>query len=244
MPIRSTLAHHVNNAIRPFNVQVVSGYSSDPAVKTFLPARRVASAARKAGMSVGDYIDQVYATPGATSATVEAMLKLGNVPQSCDVCEIGPGTGRFAVKIIDALHPRSYEIYESARDWLPTLRQLPNAVIRDCDGRTLAQTKDASIDLVHAQKVFVYTEFYTSVGYLEEMARVVRPDGVVAFDVLTEECLDERTVRVWVEKGSFYRPFPRDWIIGFMKRRGLEFLGSHFSPLPPGRAELLVFRRG
>lgn len=171
------------------------------------------------------------------------MLELGKVQEGCDVCEIGPGSGRYAVKIIEMLHPRTYEIYESARDWIPTLRALPNAVIRDCDGRTLAQTKDASVDLVHAQKVFVYIEFYASMGYLEEMVRVVRPGGIVAFDILTEDCLDEETVRAWVRQGSFYRPFPKDWTIEFMQRRGLDFVGSHFSPLPPGRAELLVFRR-
>jgi SAM-dependent methyltransferase len=171
------------------------------------------------------------------------MLELGKVQEGCDACEIGPGSGRYAVKIIEMLHPRTYEIYESARDWIPTLRALPNAVIRDCDGRTLAQTKDASVDLVHAQKVFVYIEFYASMGYLEEMVRVVRPGGIVAFDILTEDCLDEETVRAWVRQGSFYRPFPKDWTIEFMQRRGLDFVGSHFSPLPPGRAELLVFRR-
>lgn len=30
-----------------------------------------------------------------------------------------------------------------------------------------------------------------TVGYLREMARVVRPGGVVAFDVVTENCMDE-----------------------------------------------------
>jgi hypothetical protein len=33
------------------------------------------------------------------------------------------------------------------------------AVIRACDGHTLSQTSSASVDLVHAQKVFVYLQF-------------------------------------------------------------------------------------
>jgi SAM-dependent methyltransferase len=241
---RAALAKYVNNAIRPLNVQVVPGSSPDPAVKTFLSARKTISAARKAGLTVGDYIDRTHATPGATRETVRAMLDLAKLPEKCDaVLEIGPGSGRYAIEVIKALHPKTYEIYETARDWIPALGHLPGAVIRDCDGRTLAQTTSASVDLAHAQKVFVYIEFYAAVGYLEEMARVVRPGGVVAFDVTTEPCLDEETVGEWVRKGTIYHPFPREWTIEFLGRRGLALQGSHFSPLPPGRTELLVFRR-
>jgi len=117
-------------------------------------------------------------------------------------------------------------------------------VMRKADGRTVAETPDRSVDLVHAQKVFVYTEFFVTAGYLEEMARVVRPGGAVAFDILSEDCMDEATVREWIRISSFYRPTPRAWVVQFMKDRGLTLAGSHFSPLPPGTAELLVFRRG
>lgn len=155
----------------------------------------------------------------------------------------GPAPGRFAEEVIAALHPDRYEIYETARDWLPWLSRLPGAVIQKCDGRTLSQTPDGSIDLVHAHKVFVYIEFCITAGYLEEMARVVRPGGVVAFDIVTEECLDDEVVREWVRVASFYRPIPREWVVEFMRRRALAIRGSHFSPLPPGTTELLVFRR-
>ena len=158
------------------------------------------------------------------------MLELADLHDKCEtVCEIGPGSGRFAEEIIAALSPGRYEIYETARDWLPRLSQLPNAVIQECDGHTLSGTADGSVDLVHAQKVFVYLEFYATAGYLEEMARVVRPGGAVAFDIVTEDCLDDATVREWVRKASFYRPVPRAWAVEFMRRRGLTLRGSHFS---------------
>ena len=120
-----------------------------------------------------------------------------------------PGRGCYAEEVITALHPNSYEIYETARDWLPHLSRLPNAVIRDCDGHTLSQTGAASGGLVPAQKVFVYLEFYATAGYLEEMARVVCPGGTVAFDIATEACLDDETVRAWTRRGSIYRPVSR-----------------------------------
>jgi phospholipid N-methyltransferase len=244
MSIRAQLAKPINNVLRPLHVQLVSGSSPDPAIKDFLPARKIMAAAQKAGLPLGAYMDKTFAKPEATPETVRAMLKLACLHDTCEtVCEIGPGTGRFAEEIIAALHPAHYEIYETAKDWLPRLSQLPNVVMRKCDGRTLSQTADGSVDLVHSHKLFVYMEFFATAGYLEEMARVVRPGGAVAFDMVTEECLDDETVREWVRVASFYRPIPRAWAVQFMQRRGLTLCGSHFSPLPPGTAELLVFRR-
>jgi hypothetical protein len=234
--------------LRPLHVQLVSGSSSDPAVKDFISARKTIAAAQKAGLSVGAYIDRTFAKPGTTPDTVGAMLELADLHDKCEtVCEIGPGSGRYAEEVIAALHPDAYEIYETARDWLPHLSRLPNVVVRDCDGHTLSQTGEGSVDLVHAQKVFVYLEFYATAGYLDEMARVVRPGGTVAFDIVTETCLDDETVREWARRGSIFRPVPRAWTIEFMQRRDLTLRGSHFAPLPDGATnlttELLVFRR-
>jgi len=178
---KAKLAKPLNDALRPLRVQLVSGISPDPAIRDFLPARKTIAAADKAGLSVSAYIDRTFAEPGTTPDTVKAMLEFADLHDTCKtVCEIGPGTGRYAQEVIAALHPDSYEIYETAKDWLPHLRKLPNAVIRDCDGRTLSQTPSASVDLVHAQKTLVYLEFYVTAGYLDEMARVVRPGGAVA----------------------------------------------------------------
>lgn len=244
MSARTSLVKAINTGLRPLNVQFVRGTSTDPAVKTFIPARKTIAAARKAGLPLGTYIDQKWVTPGATQDLVRAMLELAGLPEKIDtVCEIGPGSGRFVEEVTAALHPASYEIYETARDWIPRLRQLPNTVIRDCDGHSLSQTPDRSVDLVHAQKVFVYLDFNVVAGYLAEMARVVRPGGVVAFDATTEPCLDEETVRAWTRDGTIYRALPRRWAIEFMKRRDLSLAGSHITPMHPGTAELLVFRR-
>ena len=161
--------------LRPFRVQLVSGTSSDPAVKDYLPARKLIGAASNAGLPLGVYMDQTYAKPHATPDTVRAMLELAD-PAVCDtVTEIGPGSGRYAEEVIAARHPACYKIYETAWDWLPWLSQLPNVVMHDANGRTLSQTPDRSVDLVHSHKLFVYTEFFATFGYLEEMARIVRP---------------------------------------------------------------------
>jgi hypothetical protein len=161
MTIRSKIARHANDALRPFRAQLAYGTSTDPAIQTFIPARKTISAAHMAGLPLGNYLDKTYATPDA----VRAMIELAGTPERpAAVCEIGAGSGRYAEEVIKAVHPRRYEIYETARDWLPTLRQLPNSVIANCDGHTLSQPPDESVDLVHAHKVFVYLKFLCNRG--------------------------------------------------------------------------------
>lgn len=244
MSMKSIAQSIINNALRPLGVQLIRGQSTDPAIRTFIPARKTIAAARSAGMSVGDYIDRENALPGATADSVKQIIKLGDLhePVEC-VCEIGPGSGRYAEKVIEELHPGRYEAYETAADWLPHLRTLPNVTTMLCDGHTLAPTPSRSVDLVHANKVFVYLPFASVAGYLKEMARVVRPGGTVAFDVVTENCLDDDTVASWVDAGgSIFLPVPRGWVLEFMQKLGLAFEGSWLAPMAAARTELLVFR--
>jgi SAM-dependent methyltransferase len=224
---------------------MIRARTTDRAIQPFLPARETIAAAKRAGLSVGDYLDRYSAEPQATTDAVRALLHIGALGNEVRrVCEIGPGSGRYAEKVIEALRPSAYEIYETASDWLPHLRRLPNLVERPADGHTLSATPSESVDLVQAHKLFVYIPFVTTIGYLEEMARVVRPGGVVAFDIITEDCLDEQATKTWVAQNAvIYWVTPRDWTVELMDRRGLAFIGSHFEPLSGARTELLVFRK-
>lgn len=244
MAIMTRAKNALNTGLRPIGIQVIRARSTDPAVQTFIPARKTIAAARRLGLPVGDYIDRTYAKPGVTAGTVSAMLDLAGLAGPAGrVLEIGPGSGRYMEKVIDALHPATYEVYETAGDWLPYLRSLPNALIQPCDGRTLKATASGSVDLAHAQKVFVYLPFWATLSYLKEMARVVRPGGTIAFDLVTEGCMDEDTITHWIGAGSSFRPAPRTWTIGYLTAHGLEYVGHHVSSMPPGTAELLVFHR-
>ncbi|KUF18192.1 MULTISPECIES: class I SAM-dependent methyltransferase [Streptomyces] len=235
----------VNRVLRPFGVQMVRGYSDDPAIAPFLSARKVVGAARRAGISVEDYIDRYSAVPGATADAVDALLALADLGEHVQrVCEIGAGTGRYASRVIAATHPATYEVYETAADWLPHLRALPNVAVQPADGHTLSATATESVDLVHSHKLFVYVPLVVTIGYLDEMARVARPGGVVAFDVVNENCLDDAMTKNWVAgRATIYGMISRSWLLDRLDRRGLSLLGSHFVPLSGGRAELLVFRK-
>ena len=117
--------------------------------------------------------------------------------------------------------------------------------LHDADGRTLSQTASASVDLVHAHKVFVYVPLVTTVGYWWEMARSSAAEaGAVAFDIVTENCMDEPTTSTWVsENATLYSMIPRQWTIDLLDRKGLTLAGSTFVAMSGGRSELLVFRK-
>jgi SAM-dependent methyltransferase len=219
--------------------------SANPAVKDFLAFKATLAAAKQAGLSVGDYIDSQHAKPGATQQTIDKMGELGVFDGKCDrICEIGPGSGRYLEKTLARCRPAHYEIYETApewRDWL--VKQYP-VIARPADGQSLAPTPTASVDLVHAHKVFVYLPFLTSCRYFIEMARVVRPGGHVVFDIITEECMDDETLQEWLRSGIDFPCFMgRQFAIRNLTSKGLSLVGSFFIPLPVGRTECLVFIR-
>jgi SAM-dependent methyltransferase len=249
MSVQHLIQVAVNRMLRLVGFQVVRGYSTDPAISPFLPARRTIRAAGKAGKSVGDYLDSYSAEPGTTDETVEALFELsGLAADTVDrVCEIGPGSGRYATRVMNRLHPTSYEVYETAPDWIRYLRgALPGLTFHPADGHGLGSTPSASVDLVHSHKLLCYIPFVTALGYIDEMARVVRPGGTAAFDLITDDCLDDATTKVWLtepHRMTIYSVAPRRWLTDFLAVRDLQLVGSRFVPLSGGRTELLVFRR-
>ena len=250
MSVKDRVHAGVNRGLRPFGVQLVRGFTTDPLISPFLPARRTIKRASDAGLSVGDFLDNYSSEPGATAETVDAMLAVSGLSGRAGVrrvLEIGPGSGRYTTRVRSALRPAVYEVYETAPDWIRYLRgEFPDVVFQPADGHTLAATGASTVDLVHAHKLLCYIPFVTAVCYLDEMARVVRPGGTVAFDLITDDCLDSQMTKAWLAEpahGAIYSVAPRDWVLHFMIQRDLQLTGSHFVPLSGGRTELLVFNR-
>jgi ubiquinone/menaquinone biosynthesis C-methylase UbiE len=173
------------------------------------------------------------------------MLKLADLGDQVErVCEIGPGTGRFAEPVMAALHPGVYEAYETAADWRAHLRGVAGITLLPADGHSLGPTASDSISLVHAHRVFVYLPLVITLGYLKEMARVTRAGGAAAFDVVTEDCLDAEATDRWVtENAIIYNMLPRQWLIDLMDRHGMSLVGTSFAPLSGARSEYFVFRK-
>ena len=249
MSVQRSVQDGVNRVLRPIGVQVVRGYSTDPAVSPMVSARRTRAQARDAGLSVEDYLEHGV-DPGTTGRTLDAMFRLGELGDPVDrICEIGPGAGRYTIRVMDALRPDVYEVYETAPDWRRYLKELcPGLVVQPTDGLTLRATGSASVGLVHAHKLFGFVPFATTLSYLTEMARVVRPGGVVVFDIISEGCIDDDATQAWLSRpreAANLSVIPRSFVVELLTGRGLELSGSELVPLGRDlvRTELLVFRK-
>jgi hypothetical protein len=104
------------------------------------------------------------------------------------------------------------------------------------------------MDLVQAHKVFVCTTFLTSCRYLAEMARVARRGARVVFDIVTEACMDDETVDRWIASpghdlrdNRYPALMPKLYVLEFLRRRQLMFVGSFAVPMKPGSTECMIF---
>ncbi|MEO3977728.1 methyltransferase domain-containing protein [Streptomyces sp. CAU 1734] len=219
-------------------------------VDDFLPFEATMRAARAAGLSIGDHIDEVMnGTPGATGFTIDRLRSLGVFADGPDtVLEIGPGSGRYLEKTLKECSPSRYEIYETAAPWADHLVKTFGVIARPAEGSSLAPTPDGTIDLVQAHKVFNTVTFLCASRYFLEMARVTRPGGRIVFDVLTETCLDPAAVRVWAAQGgaghgSYPAAMPRRTCVDLFASLGCTLEAAFPAPMGVGSTEVLVFTK-
>lgn len=242
-----TAAAVVNKALLPLGIKVIRAHDRDDP-EQFLPLQETLAGARECGMSVGDYVDVTYNVAGATQESIDFMAGLGVFSGTVEaVCEIGPGTGRYLEKIIRLSHPSHYEIYETARPWADYLVETYGVVSRPTDSASMGSTPQESMDLVHANKVFVVTTFLTTCSYWFDMIKSTRTGGYISFDIVTEDCMPPDILRKWLGAGVNHGPYPaiipRSFAIKFFNREGADLLGSTKIPMRPGVTELFVFRK-
>jgi hypothetical protein len=214
--------------------------------QNYINLQKTLSDATAVGLSVGDYIDFAYNVPGATQHTVRKMSELGIFREKLDnVCEIGPGSGRYLEMTINTCHPKRYEIYETAINWRKWLAHKYAVIAHEADGITLAQTKSKSVNLVHAHKVFVGLTVLSIFTYFLEMLRVCAPEGYIVFDVLTENCFQGNLLNLWLEANPYWPValIPERVVLDFFLQRGAELIGRFTIPMKPGVTDYFVFKR-
>src|SRR6185437_16626346 len=110
----------VNKSLAPVGIRINRVDAHDWSdVATFIPFEKTEGAARRAGMSVGDYVDAVLnGVSGSSQNTIDKMASTGVFSRPLEtVVEIGPGSGRYLEKVLKAQRPSNYVIYETARPW-------------------------------------------------------------------------------------------------------------------------------
>jgi len=155
--------------------------------------------------------------------------------------EIGAGTGRYMEKVLQTYPEAIYEVYEVAYDWVSYLKSVYTkrykVEIKPADGRTLSKTETESCDLVHAHAVFVYLPDCVTLSYLDEMARVVKKGGIIAFDALSEPGFDMNILKKYISSDMWFPVlFPEhiimQWALSYnltLLDRFDEIYGAHYS---------------
>jgi ubiquinone/menaquinone biosynthesis C-methylase UbiE len=217
--------------------------------KSYIPFQKTLADAKKCGLSVGDYIEMKYNLPGTPQYTIDQMTELGVFDSPIKhICEIGPGSGRYLEKVMNVCCPDSYEIYETAADWKERLIKEYKVTAHNPNGYSLDQSATNSIDLVHTHKVLQGLSILNVCSYFNEMARVVRNNGSIVFDILTEECLSEENVENWLlstymEDQWMKTMVGKDFAINYFSNKGLSFIGSFIAPMKPGITQYFVFKK-
>jgi hypothetical protein len=247
--LKQTIKQAANTVLAPLGVKV-TGRHDWTNVASFIPLKETLEAAKRAGLSVGDYIDTVMnKIPGATQSTIDQMAAFGVFSRPIQsIVEIGPGAGRYLEKTIRLCSPSRYEIYETAAPWWAFLVKEYGVVAQPTDGCSLRATATESVELAQAHKVFCTIPFIETSRYWPEMMRVTKPNGYVVFDLVTEECLDAELMDLWAASGivdgsSYPAVMPRRVAVDYFKNRSFALVGAGFAPMGPGRTEIFVFQK-
>ena len=139
----------------------------------YISASETEAAARQAGLPVGDYVERLWGVEGGSKRVIDRIAATGILDHpGVSILEIGAGTGRYMEKVIARVESlTSYESYETNQGWAKYLaKTYPSITTRCADGLSLSETRDHSVDFVHAHGVFVYTPFLTTMRYLQAVS--------------------------------------------------------------------------
>lgn len=239
---KSKVRSSINHLLSPAGYELVR-YGQRDYAKPFLPFWPTLKKASKAKMSVGEYIDATYQRPGATQANIDKLVELGILTNKVrNICEIGPGSGRYLEKVMRICTPETYEIYETASAWSDWLAKEHRVMAHKPDGKTLGQTKSDSVDLVHAHGVFIYVPFLVSWQYFAEMIRVARPGGHIVFDIFTPACFPDSMIEKYISVGIYDRSMiPAEFAVDYFARRQCSLLHTFFGTMVPGQTQYHIF---
>lgn len=212
----------------------------------YISAKETIEAAARNNQSVTDYVEALWKIQGQTSQTIDDFRKYGALnPSTSHICEIGTGTGMFAATILKSHGSCHYESYEVDEQWAAWLSRTFKIISHPATGDSLNGTPPNSVDLVHANGVFVYTPFLVACKYFCEIFRVTKSGGHAVFDIFSEACFDGELLKSWLMSGHVYPCIlPVEYVKKFFLANGFNFKGDFFSKkFGEGKSQYLVFQK-
>lgn len=248
--MKTVFKQNIKNLLRTFGVEIRGVKNSDTHSNKYalgyISAKETVDAASKSGLSVGNYLETIWNQKDNRYIIIHELNKFGVFNKNIkNICEIGTGAGLYAEKTVELCKPISYESYEVDKDWAEWLAKKYNIISHDADGKSLSYTQTSSIDLVLAHGVFVYLPFLLTCRYFQEIVRVTNDECYVVFDILSQECFDDETVKSWLESN---RKDPcilcKNYVIDFFVKHKFLLIGEFFNyKYGPGKSKYLVFKK-
>ena len=99
------------------------------------------------------------------------------------VCEIGAAWGAATRYMINRFEPKTFHSYEIDTGWAQWLKDNLDVDSKQCDGESLSDTEDESMDICMASSCLYFMPFVKQWNYLVEFNRVLRPGGLAVFNV-------------------------------------------------------------
>lgn len=237
--LRGRLTNRLRSTVQQVLIRLAPsrmGFAIVPKGLGYFDAEKVLQQAEAAGLPLVEYLESSdLGGVGRRREDVIDALRGAGVFEPCDtVLEIGAGTGIYLERTIELCRPQRCEVYETNPGWVRYLRRhlagrVRDLRVQDADGLTLRQTADASVDRVLAHGVFVYLPLTTTLGYLVEAVRVLRPGGLLVFDGFSEADLGFDQLLAFKRANPTYA-FPvllgEALLDGFARRYQLELLLS------------------
>lgn len=210
----------------------------------YISAEETIKRANEKQMSICDFVENEWGQIGSTQKVINNMENYSVFKDAKYICEIGAGTGRYMEKVLNICKPFRYESYETASDWAVFLKNTYPITSCMASGKNLNQTKDNSIDLLHAHGVFVYLPFLISIQYFLEIARVVKQDGYVVFDICSEDCMDNEIIKKWINSEHIYPCFlSTNYVDDFFVSNNFFKIGSFLNKYGEGVSKYMIYKK-
>lgn len=186
--------------------------------------------AHRQGLNLAQYYEKHYNSFGIKSDTIiDKIAEIIDISARGSICEIGPGSGRFLVKLIEKFKPRKYEFYEIEKKLEKYITENYHyeecsIIDREANGVNLEGTETGSQDLVFESNVFSLIKYSYTYKYFLEMIRVCKEGGYIVFDAHTEEALTEEALDNDENYVNEWRIIPQVVIENIFRKRKMKLI--------------------